>query len=179
MMRMKKPQSLLFTEHKLVIWLITIVFMISASVFIYFIIIYFSSQQDKTSTFADSIESAKQETGINHIETVRRYNGQFPYDVIAGNDEQGEEVFVFVPVHGDQPIQVVGQSEGYSREEILSVWRSQCNQCTLIQMTPGYEDGRAIWELIYTDVNDQYVFEYYYFHSGKLYEQFILKKPQS
>lgn len=175
---MMRQQSLPFTERKFVIWLIAFIFFLSASIFIYFLVISFMAEQDRGETFADSVKSALDRTELEHVDEIMRFNGKVPYDVIKGKTGDGEHIFVFVPVMEGEEMKVIYEDDGYSREEILGKWQQTCRECDLIQLTPGYENGQPIWELIYTDNKGQYVFEYYHFHSGNMYEQFILRQTQ-
>ncbi|WP_343836522.1 DUF5590 domain-containing protein [Salinibacillus aidingensis] len=158
---------------RLVALIFFILFLIVAGSFIY---VYSTAMEGKEATFEQSRQQALQETPLEEIESIVRYNGEKAYDVAVGLSEDETKGMAFVPVEKDEEITYVQENDGISKEKITSIWKEQCQDCTMQSITPGIENGNVIWEITYKNNDNQYVFETYLFENGDLYEQVKLSK---
>ncbi|MRG88277.1 hypothetical protein GH754_18640 [Salinibacillus xinjiangensis] len=180
---MKKQPYLPSTKRKVIKWgsiALLILFLFIAIAFIY---IYQVAMDDKEETFSTSKQKTIQNTPIESVDEVVRYNGEKSYDVVFGQSEDDSKGIAFVPILKDEAkdenqekITYVKESDGVTEEEVTSSWRSNCPSCELISVTPGIDNGHIIWEIVYRNEDERYVFESYLFKSGELYEQFKFRK---
>lgn len=145
-------------------------------IIIFFINVYLSVQNDKTKTFSESKSEAIQNSPLTTVQSVERFHGHFHFDVVSGIDESGQKGYVFLPKNTDQSIVFVYENEGKSKEAILTNWESQCSDCQLVKISLAIDQERPLWELVYIDAENRYVFDYYTYKDGTKYEQFSLKK---
>ncbi|SET90883.1 Uncharacterized protein YpmB [Salinibacillus kushneri] len=172
---MKTQQYSLFTRRRLVRFIALIVFILFLIIACSFFYVYSTAMKGKETTFKQSRQIALQETPIKQIEKMVRYNGENTYDVAIGTTDEESRGMAFVPTGDDVETTYVDIKDGMSKEEMSSDWKKQCQDCKLVSITPGIEDGHVIWEIVYENTENQYVFETYLFENGDLYEQVKLR----
>jgi uncharacterized protein YpmB len=168
---MRKQLSLQSTKRNVLIWTIAGILICLISLLVYFLVVYNQAIEEKKATFPSSKQEAIQETPLIEVLHINRYNGQKAYDIIKGKTESDEIGFALVPVKDDLEILFVKESEGVSQSDMVSIWEESCTNCELDKISLGIDKGNFIWEIIYKNQNDKYIFASYLFSNGKLYEQ--------
>ncbi len=137
----------------------------------------------KEATFASSKQKAIQNSPLVEVSEVTRFNGEHAYDVVYGKTEENQPGYAFVPIVNEKDDEVdqeeeqqletlfVLEEEGIREQEMLAKWKENCRNCTLEKMTPGIANDNFVWEIIYKNEQDKFVFSYYLFSTGSLLEQ--------
>ncbi|WP_027963350.1 DUF5590 domain-containing protein [Halalkalibacillus halophilus] len=152
---------------------------IGAMIIVLFSYIYYDIHAEKQDREMEHANFALEHSPIDTVEETYIFNGSNSYTVVEGYE--GETLlYVFVPVEEDQELEPnqldwISQEEGVSKEEVYSNWEGDCDNCTLLTLTPGKLNEQVIWELTYTN-NDRYFFQTYRFSNGELYDSISFRK---
>ena len=102
------------------------------------------------------------------------YNGNKPYVTVFGEDEDGNEKAVFVPINLDEnAIQEVLLEDGISKEQALSVLNNEAEVKKILHTKLGYEEVGAVWEITYTNDTDHLNYVYIIFEDGQWWKRIL------
>ncbi|MDV2580803.1 hypothetical protein [Alkalibacillus haloalkaliphilus] len=166
-----------FFSNKIVLLVVTVLaisMMIAVVLFSYF---YFEIQGTHNEEQRTYSNIAVDHSPIETIEDDFYYNGEQTYTVVQGVGD-GERYFTFVPKKDnleEDDISWVLESEGVSKDDILSEWQQDCSNCNLLHITPGIMNERTIWEVVFED-DDRMYFRTYLFETGELYDSISFSK---
>jgi len=173
-MMMQSSQSTGRKVLKISLILLSIVVLVAGVIGI---ILYQKILDNKTHGFEETKNVILEQTSITEIVKVERYHGEKPYHIVYGKTEDGEERIIFYPLQGKKKnITSISMKDMLSRDEILSLWSSNCNNCQFVKITPGIISEDIVWELTYYDQNNRYSIDYLSIDDGTVYEQYRMRK---
>ncbi|HWL12415.1 MAG TPA: DUF5590 domain-containing protein [Ureibacillus sp.] len=155
-------------------WIIFIsVFIVSLALVISILVIWKSDEP------FDEIEEKAEKLAIssNSLAVVSDsyvYNGNKPYVTVFGEDEDGNEKAVFVPISlEEKSIQEVLLKDGVTKEQALSVLNSEEKVNEVLHVKLGYEEVGAVWEITYTSGNEKLNYVYIIFEDGQWWKRIL------
>jgi len=156
-------------------WIIFIsVFIVSLALVISILVIWKSDEP------FDEIEEKAEKLAIssNSLAVVSDsyvYNGNKPYVTVFGEDEDGNEKAVFVPISlEEKSIQEVLLKDGVTKEQALSVLNSEEKVKEVLHIKLGYEEEvGAVWEITYTSGNEKLNYVYIIFEDGQWWKRIL------
>jgi uncharacterized protein YpmB len=155
-------------------WLfITIIILVILfiSALIYGIFLYMDLNEERTKGYRDTERELLQQTSLAEVENIDNFNGEEPYHVVYGMDESGEEKIIFYPLRGqEKTLTTISAGEILPARDMISMWQTECGTCSLVRITPALLDDERLWELVYYDEQDRYVFDYRSIYDGSRYE---------
>jgi uncharacterized protein YpmB len=116
--------------------------------------IYLNSVEPVKAAEDAAVKRAKEVTNLVSVTDFEIYHGNETIYVIEGQDEDGEDVFVWVPEQDDEDIQILEQSEGITEEEAKSIVLSEKGQVEIISSKLGMEKNKPLWEIAYKTNGD-------------------------
>jgi uncharacterized protein YpmB len=159
------------TKRNILLWSISGIIFVIVSLIAYLLYIYNVAMDNKEATFEQSKQAALNETPLTTVIDIKRFNGENAYDVVTGKTEDGDLAYAFMPIDKQLENRFILADEGITEAEMITKWKQNCSNCELKKITPGIVKNNFIWEIIYTTEEDKYVFAYYLFSNGNLYEQ--------
>jgi len=155
-------------------WIIFIsVFIVSLALVISILVIWKSDEP------FDEIEEKAEKLAIssNSLAVVSDsyvYNGNKPYVTVFGEDEDGNEKAVFVPISlEEKSIQEVLLKDGVTKEQALSVLNSEEKVNEVLHVKLGYEEVGAVWEITYTSGDEKLNYVYIIFEDGQWWKRIL------
>lgn len=102
------------------------------------------------------------------------YNGNKPYVTVFGEDENGKEKAVFVPISLEEnSIQEIYLQDGISREQALSVIDKEEDIKKILHTKLGYEEAGVVWEITYTNHANKLNYVYILFEDGQWWKRIL------
>ena len=148
---------------------ITIVFVIAISAFVYYIV---------RAPLEQGYEQAERYVVGQHIldevDTITYYHGTEPFYVLHGKRE-GEEIIVWIQQSFDQ---VVSRkvSEGITVEEALSKAKADLNISSVERIRLGFERDVPIYEVVFVDKENRQGYYYVTFDDGTFMKRYSLRR---
>lgn len=105
---------------------------------------------------------ALEENWLRSVTDAHTYFGAKPYYVLAGENNQSQEVYVFVSQDDYENQTEVRVNQGISKEEALEKLQREKNPSKLLHTKLGIEKVGPVWEMAY--LNDREKLNYYYVH---------------
>ncbi|WP_279401540.1 cell wall elongation regulator TseB-like domain-containing protein [Piscibacillus salipiscarius] len=121
---------------------------------------------------------AIKDTPLTKVESASLFNGRNSFVSIKGKDEESKPLFAFIPQlnqkqnESDQKqpeTHYVYADQGFTKDEIIKQWGSNCQNCDLDEVTIGMLNNRVVWEIIY-ERDNRLIFQTYRFDTGELYD---------
>lgn len=136
-------------------------------------ILYYQINQAKTAGFSDVKKQVLSETEIVEIDSIERFHGDDAYYIVYGKTSDDDKKIAFVPfVESEEVLQIIDQTDIISKDDMISNWRKNCDNCQLTKVVPGIVDDELIWEITYRDQSKRFVFEYVSIYDGTSHEKF-------
>ncbi|RHW39292.1 hypothetical protein D1B33_00100 [Lysinibacillus yapensis] len=156
-------------------WIIFIsVFFVSLALVISVLVIWKSDEP------FDDIEKQAEELALSTkslavVSDSYVYNGNKPYVTVFGEDEEGNEKAIFVPISLEEnSIQEVFLQDGITKEQALSVLNNENVEVKEILHTKlGYEEVGAVWEITYTNKAEKLNYVYIIFEDGQWWKRIL------
>lgn len=127
--------------------------------------------EERTKGFSKTQRDLIQQTSITDIEKIEKFNGEQAYHVVYGKTEDGSEKIIFYPLAGsEKQLTTVDADEILPESKMIGMWQSECPSCQLVKATPALLDNELLWELVYYDEENHYVFDYRSIYDGSHYE---------
>ncbi|MGM8213947.1 cell wall elongation regulator TseB-like domain-containing protein [Bacillaceae bacterium W0354] len=166
-----------FTGRKIVITVSILLITLIIGLIFLFTLIYYDINQELQADSEDAIQLAMNHAPIEQVTSTYFYNGEQSYTVLKGDNNDKEIIYVFVPknISNSDEIKWIEQSEGLTKEEIISQFNNSCNHCDLLQVTPGILNDQFIWEIVY-ETNERILFQTFRFTNGELYDSISFRK---
>lgn len=131
----------------------------------------------KENEFTKTKKVILDQTPMKKVEKIERFHGDEAYHIVYGINEQSEKVIIFYPLEGkEKNIEVINESDMLSENEILNKWKSTCDSCQLIKVSPAINEDTILWEITYRDEKDRYVLHYYSIEDGTTVEAYPFKE---
>lgn len=158
-------------------WIFLALLIIFLGIFIYLLTIYQSIEKNRTAGFEDIEAIVLKDTDISTVEEIYRFHEKESYAIVEGVTDKNERLFVFMlEEEKDRPLKTVKGSDIIDKQTILNEWEANCDQCTLVDITPAMIDDDPLWEITYRDHRDRYIFDYVSVYDGSAYEQLQFKQ---
>ncbi len=155
-------------------WIIFIsVFIVSLALVISVLVIWKSDEP------FDEIEEKAEELALtsNSLAVVSDsyvYNGNKPYVTVFGEDEDGNEKAIFVPISlEEKSIQEVFLQDGVTKEQALSVLNNEVEVNEILHTKLGYEEVGPVWEITYTNGDEKLNYVYIVFEDGQWWKRIL------
>jgi len=156
-------------------WIIFIsVFIVSLALVISVLVIW---KSDKP---FDEIQEKAEELALtsNSLAVVSDsyvYNGNKPYVTVFGEDEDGNEKAIFVPISlEEKSIQEVFLQDGVTKEQALSVLNNEVEVNEILHTKLGYEEEIGpVWEITYTNEDEKLNYVYIIFEDGQWWKRIL------
>lgn len=167
-----------YSLYKRIILVAVIIAVIVISIFFYYM---FSIEKKYESSFDQSKEKVIEETELVNISDMYAYQEKELFHIFFGNNKSDVDLISVVHLEKDKEIsagniKTVDSSNLLSEEAMLDSWAQTCNQCELVNIQAAYSDENLLWEIKYNDVDNRYVFDYYFMTDGKQYEELKFKR---
>lgn len=154
------------------LWSCIIIVILFISAVIYAIFLYMDLNDKRTAGYNETTKEVLNQTTIEEITSIEKFNGEEAYHVIYGVDNAGEEKIIFYPLDGNEKtLTTINAEDVMSTSDLLDEWKANCDPCKLINVTPALIKDDVLWELTYYDENDRYVFDYVSIYDGSAYEE--------
>ncbi len=147
------------------------------STIIFFIIIgylYLSAMKPIEIAEDTAINIAKKEAQMQTIQKVYTYHGTEAYSVVLGEDQSEQALAVFIPEDVNKPIVIKNQADGTTEQQIIDMVNKEQNPKKIISVTLGMDGNIPIWETVYIDHQNRYVYHYSYFETGTQRKRYII-----
>ncbi|RDW22066.1 DUF5590 domain-containing protein [Oceanobacillus chungangensis] len=163
------------------IWLkkgLVTVLVIAFACLIYAIFLYNDLYESKIEGFAETEKQILAQTAIIEVDKIERYNGESPYHVVHGKNEDNEEKIIFYPLIGNEKnLTTINKADIISEQQILNAWQNQCSQCQLVHISPALMEQEPLWEIAYyKDNKSKYVLDYLSMDDASRKEQLQFSK---
>ena len=150
------------------------IFIVSLAIVISVLVIWKSDEP------FDEIEEQAEELALSSkalakVSDSYVYNGNKPYVTVFGEDEDGNEKAIFVPINLDEKaIQEVFLEDGITKGQALSVVNSEEEIKKILHTKLGYEeDIGAVWEITYKSNDDKLNYVYIIFKDGQWWKRIL------
>lgn len=138
---------------------------------IYAVFLYMDLNGERTAGFDKTAAEILKHTAITDIIKIENFNGEKAYHVIYGIEDDVKKI-AFYPLEGEERELIIIDAEDIIPEaRMIEHWMADCNACKLVDITPAILDENIVWELVYYDENNRYVFEYRSIYDGSHYEE--------
>ncbi|RUL55501.1 MULTISPECIES: DUF5590 domain-containing protein [Lysinibacillus] len=155
-------------------WIIFIsVFLLSLALVISVLVIW------KSDAPFNKIEKQAEELAVSSgkLEKVSDsyvYNGNKPYVTVFGEDENGKQKAIFVPVSLEEnSIQEVFLQDGITKDQALSVLNNEVKAKEILHTKLGYEEVGPVWEITYTSDSENLNYVYILFEDGEWWKRIL------
>lgn len=102
------------------------------------------------------------------------YNGSKPYVTVFGEDEDGEEKVVFVPISlEEEAIQEAYLKDGITEEQALAHLKDEKDIKKILHTKLGYESVGVVWEITYMNNSDNVNYVYLMFEDGEWWKRIL------
>lgn len=128
--------------------------------------IYLQSVEPLKKAEKEAIRIAKEETKLTEAEDFTLYNGQETYYIVKGKDENGTNIYVWIPEKEGRII-VRKQADGVSKQEAINKLKQEKNPQEIISVRLGMEKNTPLWEIYYRSKGDLINYYYVDFNTGK------------
>lgn len=145
-------------------WLILVVGVILVVV-LFSLTVYKQVQNNKTEGFSEAIEKALEATSLVEVNETSTYSRNESYVVIDGLDEDGNEIYVFVPDEDGEMIEIDAE-DGITAEDAIQIVENDQKVSKILSTQIGIEDEKPLWEITYLDDKERLVYYYLDFKTG-------------
>ena len=160
------------TKRTWFLWSGIIFVILFISLIIYAIFLYMDLNEKRTADFDATSKEIVQQTPITEVSKIEKFSGEEAYHVVFGKNAADEEKIIFYPLDGNEKtLTTIDAKDIVSQTAMLDHWKSDCGQCELINITPALVNNEVLWELIYYDQENRYVFDYRSIYDGSRYEE--------
>lgn len=122
---------------------------------------------------------ALQESDLAEVTAVQKSVWEDVYWVVSGQNEQKQNMFVWVNRDGTT-VHAELQSDGVAKEEVERSVKSRYPGVEIVCIVPGVWEGQYVWEVFYKRKDDsgeqRYYYDFYRFASGELLTTYTLPK---
>ncbi len=128
-----------------------------------------------------AMQRAKSEAVISTVDETIQYHGtDDAYVVLKGPNNDGEEVYVFVPKE-KAPLVTKKTEEGVTSEVIKNKISEQYSPMEIIDIKPGIETNKEdqqvlVWEATFIDTDNRYTFAYFYYSNGEYWRSRTIRQ---
>lgn len=159
------------TRRKSLVYSMIIILLLFISMLIYGIFLYMDLNSNRTKGHEETKRELLKQTEITEITKIENFNGEAAYHVVYGKNEEGKGKIIFYPLEGNEKtLTTVDSTEVLSPSSMIDMWQTDCSACELVKITPALLDDEILWELVYYDEYDRYVFDYRSIYDGSRYE---------
>ena len=140
------------------------------------IYVYSTAQNARTEGFEASEDFALENTDLETVDQVTRFNGEHVYHVVKGKQSDGEDAIAYV-IKGDKdPEQIIYTTDNTADEQqVESSWQSACGaDCEMDDVRLGLYDDAPAWEVTFRDEQDRLGYSYYTLDGTEQLESFAL-----
>lgn len=160
------------TRRKRLIFGIIMFLILFISVLVYGIFLYMDLNEERTKGHEETKRELLSQTSVTEITNIENFNGEKAYHVVHGKSEEGSEQIIFYPLEGNEKtLTTVDTADILSRSSMINMWQSNCDSCELVKITPALLDDEILWELVYYDEENRYVYDYRSIYDGSSYEE--------
>lgn len=145
-------------------WLILVVGVILVVV-LFSLTVYKQVQNNKTEGFSEAIEKALEATSLVEVNETSTYSRNESFVVIDGLDEDGNEIYVFVPDEDGEMIEIDAE-DGITAEDAIQIVENDQKVSKILSTQIGIEDEKPLWEITYLDDKERLVYYYLDFKTG-------------
>lgn len=159
-------------------WALLAICLVLVACFIYAAFLYHHIQESKQAGFSETKDRVLKNTELTEIEHLSRFQGKTGYHIVFGSTKDHREEMVFVPVNhrkDSEKVTIINTKDIINKQNITRQWKSQCNQCELVKITPAMVDKKPLWEVTYKDNADRYVMDYLSIYDGERFQQLRFK----
>ncbi|RYG73588.1 hypothetical protein EU245_05665 [Lentibacillus lipolyticus] len=168
-----------FAVPKWMKWTAGTICFIAVSCLVTGIYLYHITQKERTAEFDAIKRKALEETKLSTANQVERFHGKDAYYVIHGATDNKQAAILFYPfAENDAEPVLVDQTETMKEATVKSNWLSNCNDCTLFDITPALITGDQLpaWEITYENEAGRYIMKYVSMNNGELLEMIGFKQ---
>lgn len=150
-----------------------ILFILSLSIIIT-VTIFWNAQKPFNEIEEQAEQLALSSNVLSSITNSYVYNGSKPYVTVFGEDENGDEKAVFVPISLEEDaIQEVNLKDGITEEQALAQVNKELGSNEILHTKLGYESVGAVWEITYMNDSDNVNYVYIMFEDGQWWKRIL------
>lgn len=146
--------------------IIIIIIIIVAIVLVSGIFVYQNALKPMKTAEDKAIQMALEETEIIEAEDFHLYHGQETYYVVKGKNENGTNLYAWIPEKEGRII-VRKQSDGVSKQEAIDKLLEEKNPQEIISVRLGMEKNIPLWEIYYRSEGNLINYYYVDFKTGE------------
>lgn len=111
-----------------------------------------------------AVQRAKSETTLVKSDEVWKSVWDKVCWVVEGQNEDGEQVMVWLPEDGQAEVKLL--SEGVSESQVRSIIKEELPDSTIVRLMPGIYENEYVWQVFYKEKAHHY-YKFYRFSDGK------------
>ncbi|MBU5674438.1 DUF5590 domain-containing protein [Paenibacillus brevis] len=111
-----------------------------------------------------AVQRAKAETTLVKSDEVWKSVWDKVCWVVEGQNEDGEQVMVWLPEGGQAEVKLL--SEGVSESQVRSIIKEELPNSTIVRLMPGIYENEYVWQVFYKEKAHHY-YKFYRFSDGK------------
>ncbi|MFP7169380.1 DUF5590 domain-containing protein [Terribacillus sp. 7520-G] len=139
------------------------------------IYVYSTAQHARTDGFEASEKFALENTELENVDEVTRFNGEHVYHVVRGKQSDGTDAIAFIRKGEKDADKIIYTTDSADEEQVESSWKSACGaDCDMDDVRLGLYDGSPAWEVTYRDGQDRLGYSYYTLDGTEQLENFAL-----
>lgn len=134
-------------------------------VILFSLTVYKQIQNNKTEGYSEAIEQAMEATSLVEVDETSTYSRNESYTVIDGLDDDGDQIYVFVPEEGGN-ISDIDAEDGITAEDAEQIVKDEQQVSKILSTQLGIENNKPLWEVTYLDEKERLVYYYLDFKTG-------------
>ena len=139
------------------------------------IYVYSTAQNARTEGLEASEDFALENTDLETVDEVTRFNGEHVYHVVKGKQADGEDAIAYVKKSEKDPKQIIYTTDTADEQQVESSWQSACGtNCEMDDVRLGLYDDAPAWEVTFRDEQDRLGYSYYTLDGNEQLESFAL-----
>ncbi|WP_245375971.1 cell wall elongation regulator TseB-like domain-containing protein [Paenibacillus eucommiae] len=135
---------------------------------------YINVQSEYWSEESKAVQTAYAKSALKKASKVEAFYGDKPLQIISGEDENGEQIFVWV---AGEEVHVEKAADAASEQQIRDTMKQKDPALELMRVMPGLIEGKYVWEVFYKKKEasgTRYYYDYYHFHDGSFIDTYRL-----
>lgn len=140
--------------------------------------IYHVARKQYDTGHEQSIALAEEKGYISSVDDIETFNSKIQYHVIAGENDKGQKVFVWVPQKKGHKILVKKRKAGITEKQAVTSVKNKYNPKDILHVQLGIDEGIPVWEVKYIDEYDRFTYDFVNFYDGKIQKHMAIRNDE-
>ncbi|MEC1260563.1 cell wall elongation/penicillin-binding protein regulator TseB [Bacillus swezeyi] len=132
--------------------------------------VYQTAMNQKESGHKQAAETAKKEADLKEVDSVETFVGKEKQYIVAGKNQKGEKMYVWVPADNKQKTIFKKAADGITSRQAARAVQDEGLMSTLKEVHLAREGNVLLWEVTYLNQDEQYSLSYVDFINGKIHK---------